>query len=222
MTAEWYRAWLGESGVVESAGAAGGLHGQPAGGNGMKIDRTRRSAGCSWSEATCSRITAASFARLYCDNELRLPATGGRAIRQINFSRTEKAGALRGLHFQKPPRAEMKLVRCLQRQRLRRRGRFAPRHSPTFLRWHATELTPDNRRMMVIPEGCAHGFQALAAGSELLYLHTAPLYAVGWKAASPGTTRRWRSTGPLPVTGCFGARRRPSPHRRIRSREIDA
>jgi dTDP-4-dehydrorhamnose 3,5-epimerase len=45
--------------------------------------------------------------------------------------------------------------------------------SETFLRWHAEELSPENCRMLVIPEGCAHGFQVLEAGSELLYLHTA-------------------------------------------------
>ena len=49
--------------------------------------------------------------------------------------------------------------------------------SPTFLRWHAEELTAHNARMLVIPEGCAHGFQVLEADSELLYLHTAA-YAV--------------------------------------------
>ena len=45
--------------------------------------------------------------------------------------------------------------------------------SPTFLQWHAEELSPDNLRMLVVPEGCAHGFQVLEAPSELLYLHTA-------------------------------------------------
>jgi dTDP-4-dehydrorhamnose 3,5-epimerase len=66
----------------------------------------------------------------------------------------------------------MKLVRCLK-------GRVWDvavdfRHnSPTFLRWHAEELTPTNARMLVIPEGFAHGFQALEPESELLYLHTA-------------------------------------------------
>jgi dTDP-4-dehydrorhamnose 3,5-epimerase len=45
--------------------------------------------------------------------------------------------------------------------------------SPTFLQWHAVELTPENRLALVIPEGCAHGFQVLEADSELLYLHTA-------------------------------------------------
>jgi dTDP-4-dehydrorhamnose 3,5-epimerase len=77
------------------------------------------------------------------------------------------------MHFQKSPYAEMKLVRCL-------RGRVwdvavdLRAGSPTFLKWHAEELTPDNARMLVIPEGCAHGFQVLEDNSEILYLHSAP------------------------------------------------
>lgn len=112
-----------------------------------------------------------AFARLYCERELA-QIIGPRRILQINHSRTAQVGAVRGLHFQYPPHAEMKLVRCLK-------GRVwdvavdLRQGSPTFLRWYAEELTPDNRRMMVIPEGFAHGFQVLDRDSELLYLHTA-------------------------------------------------
>jgi len=113
-----------------------------------------------------------SFARLFCTDELA-QVIGSRRILQINHSRTNTVGAIRGLHFQYPPYAEMKLVRCLK-------GRIwdlaidLRRHSPTFLHWHAQELSPENRRMIVIPEGFGHGFQVLESGSELLYLHTAP------------------------------------------------
>ncbi len=115
-----------------------------------------------------------AFTRLYCEHELsRL--IGHRRIVQINHSRTATVGAVRGLHFQYPPHAEMKLVRCLK-------GRVwdvavdLREASPTFLHWHAEELSPVNARMMVIPEGFAHGFQVMEPDSELLYLHTA-LYA---------------------------------------------
>jgi len=76
------------------------------------------------------------------------------------------------MHFQTPPHSEMKFVRCI-------RGRVwdvavdLRQGSPTFLRWHAEELSPEPAAMMVIPEGCAHGFQVLEPESELLYLHTA-------------------------------------------------
>ena len=71
--------------------------------------------------------------------------------------------------------------------------------SPTFLQWHAQELTPDNAKMLVIPEGCAHGFQALTAESELLYLHTsyyAPEAEGGFRFDDSRLAIAW----PLPVT----------------------
>lgn len=111
------------------------------------------------------------FSRIYCGNELA-EIMENRRIIQINHSRTHIVGGLRGLHFQYPPHAEMKLVRCIK-------GRVFDvavdlrEESPTFLKWHAEELTPENHFMIVIPEGCAHGFQTLAVNSELLYLHTA-------------------------------------------------
>lgn len=113
-----------------------------------------------------------SFTRLYCEEEL-CDIIGTRKIVQINQSRTSNVGAVRGLHYQCAPNAEMKLVRCLK-------GKVwdvvvdLRAGSPTFLTWHAEELSSANTRMMVIPEGCAHGFQVIVADSELLYLHTAP------------------------------------------------
>lgn len=112
-----------------------------------------------------------SFARLFCQKELE-SCLAGRQIVQINQSCTASVGAVRGMHFQKAPHAEMKLVRCLK-------GRVwdvavdLRQGSDTFLNWHAVELTPDNADMFLIPEGFAHGFQVLEANSELLYLHTA-------------------------------------------------
>lgn len=111
-----------------------------------------------------------TFSRLFCADQLR-PLLGRRQIVQINQSTTSRRGSVRGLHFQYPPHAEMKLVRCL-------RGRVwdvavdLRRGSHTYLRWYAQELTPSDARMMVIPEGFAHGFQTLEPDSELLYLHT--------------------------------------------------
>lgn len=122
-------------------------------------------------ETTPHTDARGAFARLYCERELA-EVNGHRHIVQINHSRTTLVGTVRGMHFQRPPHAEMKLVRCIK-------GRVwdvaidLRMKSPTFLRWHAEELTPANTRMMVIPEGFAHGFQVLEADSELLYLHTA-------------------------------------------------
>lgn len=112
-----------------------------------------------------------SFTRLFCEEELA-GAIGNRHIVQINHSRTEQIGAVRGMHFQHAPHAEMKMVRCLRGAVWDVAVDLRPA-SPTWLKWHAVELTPENGRMMIIPEGCAHGFQVLKPGSELLYLHTA-------------------------------------------------
>jgi dTDP-4-dehydrorhamnose 3,5-epimerase len=114
------------------------------------------------------------FSRLYCQDEL-VELVGSRQIVQINQSCTRTVGAVRGLHYQQAPHAEMKLVRCI-------RGRVwdvavdLRAGSSTFLKWHAEELSAENAHMMVIPEGFAHGFQVLEQDSELVYLHTA-LYA---------------------------------------------
>lgn len=111
-----------------------------------------------------------AFGRLFCKQELA-PILEDREIVQINYSLTQSSGAIRGIHFQHPPHSEMKLVRCIK-------GRVwdvivdLRRGSSSFMEWHAEELSQDNSRMVMIPEGCAHGFQALEAGSELLYLHT--------------------------------------------------
>ncbi len=138
-----------------------------------------------------------SFTRLFCERELA-SILGHRHIVQINQSRTLAAGAIRGLHYQHPPHTEMKLVRCLK-------GRVwdvavdLRYGSPTFLQWHAEELTPDNQRLLVVPEGCAHGFQVLEQESELLYLHTnhfEPSAEGGARYDEPRIAITW----PLPVT----------------------
>jgi dTDP-4-dehydrorhamnose 3,5-epimerase len=138
-----------------------------------------------------------SFARLFCEFDLS-SVMGGRRIVQINHSRTRAVGAVRGMHFQLPPHAEMKLVRCLK-------GRVwdvaldLRAGSATLLKWHAQELTPRNAHMLVIPEGCAHGFQALEAESELLYLHTAP-YVPAAEGGVAHDDPRLSIAWPLPVT----------------------
>jgi dTDP-4-dehydrorhamnose 3,5-epimerase len=109
--------------------------------------------------------------RLFCAEELSA-LIHNRAIAQVNRTLTIRRGTVRGLHFQNPPHAEIKLVSCLRGEVFDvvvdlRRG------SSTFLCWHAELLAADNRKTILIPEGFAHGFQALADGSELLYLHTA-------------------------------------------------
>jgi dTDP-4-dehydrorhamnose 3,5-epimerase len=112
------------------------------------------------------------LARIYCATEFGAMGLS-RSIAQINHTMTKNRGAVRGLHFQRRPYDEAKLVTCLKGEvfdvavDLRR-------SSPTFLQWHGERLTADNQRSLFIPEGFAHGFQALANDCELLYLHSAP------------------------------------------------
>lgn len=138
-----------------------------------------------------------AFARLFCEQALS-SVIGGRTIVQINHSCTLAVGAVRGMHFQYPPHAEMKLVRCLKGKVWDVVVDLRPQ-SPSYKRWHAQELSPENAHMMVIPEGFAHGFQVLEAGSELLYLHTAfykPESEAGIRHDDPELGIAW----PLPVT----------------------
>ena len=112
-----------------------------------------------------------SFSRLFCMNELRNDLNG-KSIIQINQSKTLTKGSVRGMHFQFKPNCEIKLVRCIQ-------GKVwdvaidIRENSPTFLKWFGVELSSDNRKMILIPEGFAHGFQVIEPESQLLYLHTA-------------------------------------------------
>jgi len=115
--------------------------------------------------------TRGYFERMFCSEELK-PIIGKRSTVQINHTLTVKPGIVRGMHYQKPPHAEMKLVSCL-------RGKVFDvavdlrRDSPTFLHWHAEILSAENHRTFAIPEGFAHGFQTLTDDCELLYLQTA-------------------------------------------------
>ncbi len=137
-----------------------------------------------------------AFARLFCAEELASLGLPGPIV-QVNHSLTRAQGAVRGLHFQRPPRAEAKLIRCL-------RGRVFDvavdlrQGSPTFLQWHAVELSAENRLAYSLPQGFAHGFQALTADCELLYLHTefySPEHEGGLRCDDPALAIVW----PLPV-----------------------
>ena len=115
------------------------------------------------------------FSRLFCADEL---STIGFAmpVAQVNQTLTRQRGAVRGLHFQRPPHTEDKFVSCL-------RGSIFDvavdlrRGSSTFLKWHAETLSAENGRSLFIPQGFAHGFQALTDDCELIYLHSRPYAA---------------------------------------------
>ena len=108
------------------------------------------------------------FARTFCQEEFRERGLRSSFV-QSNLSSNSRKGTLRGMHFQAKPHEEAKVVCCT-------RGAAYDvivdlrRDSPAFGRWQAFELDERNRRMVYIPEGVAHGFQALEDGTDLLYL----------------------------------------------------
>lgn len=163
----------------------------------MHISRTRIG-GVAVVETTGFADPRGVFTRFYCERELS-PIVGERRIVQINHSQNIAAGTVRGMHYQRAPHAEMKLVRCIK-------GRVwdvaldLRAGSPTFLQWHAEELSAENQRMLVIPEGCAHGFQVLEGNSELLYLSTA-FYAPEAEGGVAFDEPRAGIAWPLPVVG---------------------
>ena len=110
------------------------------------------------------------LARMFCADELAL-AGWQKPIAQINHTYTAKKGAVRGLHFQQPPYAEMKLVNCICGEVWDVAVDLRV-NSPTYLKWHAEALSAENNRALLIPEGFAHGFQALTDDVELIYFHS--------------------------------------------------
>jgi dTDP-4-dehydrorhamnose 3,5-epimerase len=111
------------------------------------------------------------FVRTFCKNEFNEIGHSDEWV-QINHSFTNDAGTIRGMHFQKPPYTETKLIRCIA-------GNIFDviidlrKNSNTFLKWFGVELSSENKKMIYIPAGFAHGFQALTDNCELIYHHTA-------------------------------------------------
>ena len=155
-----------------------------------------------WEIETLPRGDArGSLTRLHCVEGMAAIAPNLRFV-QSNLTVTAARGTVRGLHFQRAPALEAKLIRCV-------RGRVFDvavdlRHgSPTFGRWHAVELAGDNQRQVFIPPGCAHGFQTLEDGCKLLYQHTAP-YTPDCEDGLRHDDARLAIPWPLPVSGVSG------------------
>ena len=137
-----------------------------------------------------------SFSRVYCkrefaEHQLDLPFV------QHSRSCSKQRGTLRGLHFQRPPFTEAKVVSC-------RTGAILDvivdlrLDSPRFKQWRAFELTPENRLQLYVPPGFAHGFQTLRDDTEVEYLiseYYSPSHAAGLRYNDPQFGFEW----PLPV-----------------------
>lgn len=137
------------------------------------------------------------LARLFCAEELAAAGWSG-PIAQVNHTYTAKRGTVRGMHFQRPPHAEMKLVSCI-------RGSIwdvavdVRKGSPTYLQWCAQILSAENGLAMLLPEGLAHGFQSLCDDVELLYCHSRAYNPAAEGGVNP-RDERLGITWPLDVT----------------------
>jgi dTDP-4-dehydrorhamnose 3,5-epimerase len=132
------------------------------------------------------------FARVFCQNEFRAHHLNPNMV-QINAAFSHRRGTVRGMHFQKAPWEEAKLVRCT-------RGAIYDvivdlrQDSPTRGRWLGVELTEENRKMVYVPEGFAHGYQTLAEQTEIYYQTSqfyAPEYATGVRFDDPALGIVW-------------------------------
>jgi len=138
------------------------------------------------------------FGRIFCENEFKRIDYLNNIV-QINYSHTKEIGTVRGMHYQKPPMMEIKMVKCLSGSiydviiDLREGSR-------TFLKWHSEILSKENGYMIYIPKGFAHGFQTLEPNCELMYFHT-EFYSPDLESAVRFDDPRIRIKWPLDVNG---------------------
>jgi dTDP-4-dehydrorhamnose 3,5-epimerase len=111
------------------------------------------------------------FARFFCAREFTAHKLETNIV-QINNSLTQTKGTLRGMHYQLPPAAEVKVVRCVRGRLYDVIADLRP-DSPTYRQSFGHELSAENRTMMYVPRGFAHGFITLEDDSEALYLVSA-------------------------------------------------
>lgn len=135
------------------------------------------------------------FARAFCEIEFSKEGLVGRFC-QVNNSLSAEKGTLRGMHYQLPPRAETKIVRCI-------RGSLFDmildlrKDSPTFGHSFGAELSAENRRMMYVPKGFAHGFLTLIDDTETIYFvdeFYSPEHERGIRYNDPKFELRWPAT----------------------------
>ncbi|MGD6934010.1 MAG: dTDP-4-dehydrorhamnose 3,5-epimerase [Candidatus Bathyarchaeia archaeon] len=137
------------------------------------------------------------FVRAWCTKEFSEHGINFTPV-QANMGFSIKKGTLRGMHFQKAPAVEAKLVRCTKGSIFDVVVDVRP-ESATFGKWFGAELTAENGKMLYVPEECAHGYQTLEDNSEIYYLTSgfyAPKLAFGARYNDPLFNIKW----PSPVT----------------------
>ncbi len=157
----------------------------------MRFKETRLKDAC-MVEPERMRDERGFFARAWCEREFRLKGINFRTVQcSISFSR--HAGTLRGMHFQVAPYEEAKIVRCTKGAVYDVFIDLRP-GSETYKKWDSAELTEENRRMVYIPKGFAHGFLTLLPDTEVFYQMSefyAPGYARGVRWNDPAFGIAW-------------------------------
>jgi dTDP-4-dehydrorhamnose 3,5-epimerase len=137
------------------------------------------------------------FARVFCEAEFAAAGLTTRFV-QGNCAGSKRAGTLRGLHYQVPPHAEAKLIRCTRGAIYDVLLDLRP-DSPTYGRWQGFEIDAAAGRMVYVPEGFAHGYQTLIDDTEVFYLVSHP-YTAGAESGVHHGDPEFGITWPLPVT----------------------
>ena len=138
------------------------------------------------------------FVRTFCQREFARENLIFKIL-QINQSQTKKKGTIRGIHFQKAPRAEDKIVQC-QRGAIYDVAIDLRRDSATYGQWVAAELTEENKKMLLMPKGFAHGFQTLTDNCQTQYLMSefySPQQAGGVRWDDPFFNIKWPIKNPI-------------------------
>ena len=135
------------------------------------------------------------LSRLSCANELQNLGWKNNVI-QINRTLTRQIGTIRGMHYQKPPASETKIIICLKGE-IFDVAIDIRKESKTFLKYISLKISEEQNNMLLIPKGFAHGFQTLTNNVELLYLHDykySPEYDSGLNPLDPSININWPIT----------------------------
>jgi dTDP-4-dehydrorhamnose 3,5-epimerase len=132
------------------------------------------------------------FSRLFCEKEFKEIGLSKKIV-NANYSKTLNKGSVRGMHYQESPYGETKIIKCIN-------GIIYDvaidmrKNSQTYLQYFGIELSQDNNTMLYVPEGFAHGFQALTDNAEIVYFNTqfySPEHEKGVNIIDPSVGIRW-------------------------------
>lgn len=141
------------------------------------------------------------FARGYCEKEFNEQNISFEMV-QANIGFSKKKHTIRGLHYQREPHAEAKLVRCTKGALYDVIVDLRP-DSSTYMQWTGVELTSNNHKMFYVPKGCAHGYQTMEDETEIFYMVSAfyaPGFEQGLRWNDPLFNIQWKETDDIIIS----------------------